>query len=94
MCKSGGGFTSLRNTTLWTALTKTIPSLCVCGQSRKEYNMSCGLSAEHDFPAHAASYHGNLSLLIMLIEGGHCGINDQDVWGATPLHKGGWVAEA
>ena len=46
------------------------------------------LCTEHDFPAHSACYHGNLSLLIMLIDGGHCGINDQDVWGATPAHKG------
>ena len=43
---------------------------------------------ENDHPAHMAAFHGNLSHLILLIEEGHCGINDQDMWGATPAHKG------
>jgi ankyrin repeat domain-containing protein 42 len=42
---------------------------------------------KHDYPAHVAAYHGSLQLLSMLIDEGHCGINDQDMWGATPAHK-------
>ena len=40
------------------------------------------------FPAHVASYTGDLSHLRMLIENGIVNINERDDKGSTPAHKG------
>ena len=40
------------------------------------------------FPAHVASYSGDLNHLRMLIENGIVNINERDEKGATPAHKG------
>lgn len=41
-----------------------------------------------EYPAHAAASVGNLQLLSMLIQEGHCGVNDRNTNSATPAHKG------
>ena len=40
------------------------------------------------FPAHVASYTGDLSHLRMLVENGIVNINERDDKGSTPAHKG------
>ena len=40
------------------------------------------------FPAHVASYNGDLAQLKMLIETGVVSVNERDDKGSTPAHKG------
>lgn len=41
-----------------------------------------------EYPAHSAAQLGNLQLLNMLIQEGHCTVNDRDKHNTTPAHKG------
>lgn len=41
-----------------------------------------------DYPGHSAVSEGNVQLLGMLLVEGHCGVDDQDQYGATAAHKG------
>lgn len=46
------------------------------------------LPAVEDYPAHFAAHEGNLKLLKVLIQEGHCTVDDRDAMGATPAHQG------
>ena len=43
------------------------------------------------FPAHVASYNGDLDHLRLLVENGVVNINERDDKGSTPAHKGNGV---
>ncbi len=48
----------------------------------------CLFEIAGEYKAHVAAKQGNLQLLSMLIKESHCGVNDRDSQGSTPLHKG------